>query len=334
VSGTAELRKAIAEKLKNDNSLDFDPKQIVVSNGAKQSIANVILSLVDPGDEVIVPAPYWVSYPEMIKLAEGKMVEIQTTINSDFKITPAQLRAAITGKTKIFLLNSPCNPSGTVYNRDELEKFADVLAEHERIYIISDEIYEYINYSGRHESIAQFKNVKNRVIVINGVSKGFAMTGWRIGYMASSPEIAKACDTLQGQMTSGASSISQMASLRAVQIAPCTSQEISEMVSTFKNRRDILISKLSEIPGIKSNIPDGAFYVFPDVTHYFGKSNSSFKISNDNDLCMYLLNHAHVALVPGSGFGNPHCIRISYATSTDKLLEAVARIKSALAELS
>ncbi|MBN2173909.1 MAG: pyridoxal phosphate-dependent aminotransferase [Bacteroidales bacterium] len=334
VSGILELRKAIAEKLKNDNQLDFTYQQVVVSNGAKQSIANALLCLVNPGDEVIVPAPFWVSYPEMVKLAEGKFVEIKSTIKTEFKITPDQLEAAITPKTKIFMINSPNNPSGTVYNREDLEGLAKVLEKHKHVYIISDEIYEYINYSGKHESIAQFPGIKDRVIVVNGVSKGFAMTGWRIGYMAAPLDIAQACDTLQGQITSGASSISQLASLRAVRTVPATSKELNEMIAKFKERRDLVLEKLKSIPGILPNNPDGAFYVFPNVSHYFGKSNDTETIRNDVDFCFYLLDKALVALVPGSAFGNPNCVRISYATSNENLEEALNRMKKALADLS
>ncbi len=262
VSGLMELRKAISEKFKKENGIDYSPQQIVVSNGAKQSIANALLCLVDPGDEVIVPAPYWVSYPELIKLSEGTMVEIPTSVQQDFKPTVKQVEEAITPKTKVFLFNSPNNPSGSVFSKKELKDLADLFAKHERIYIISDEIYEYLNFAGKHESIAQFPNIKDRVITINGVSKGFAMTGWRIGYMGATLEIAKACDTLQGQITSGASSISQMASIRALKIDPCTSKELNEMVKAFQERRDLLIDKLKEIPGIKANKPTWCFLCF------------------------------------------------------------------------
>ncbi|MCD4732081.1 MAG: pyridoxal phosphate-dependent aminotransferase [Bacteroidales bacterium] len=334
VAGTQELRQAIAEKFKKDNKLDYSFDQIIVSNGAKQSIANALLCIVNPGDEVIVPAPYWVSYPEMIKLAEGKMVVIPTTVLQDFKATPEQVEEAITPKTKVFLFNSPNNPSGSVYTKDELKGIADVFAKYENIFVISDEIYEYINYAGKHESIAQFEQIRNRVITINGVSKGFAMTGWRIGYMAASLEIAKACDKFQGQITSGASSISQLASLEAMKIVPCASSEMKEMIDTFKSRRDLLFSKLNETPGIKANLPDGAFYIFANVADYYGKSNGSITIHNDTDLCLFLLENALVATVPGAAFGDPDCIRISYATSTENLLEAMERIRKSLSELS
>jgi aspartate aminotransferase len=333
VSGTMELREAISGKLKKENNLDYSPQQIVVSNGAKQSITNAILCLVNPGDEVIVPSPYWVSYPEMVKLAEGKMVEIKATIHQDFKITPEQLEAAITPRSKAFLFSSPCNPSGSVYSRDELHALAKVMARHENLYIISDEIYEYINYTGRHESIAQFDFIKERVIVINGVSKGYAMTGWRIGYMAANIEIAKACDKLQGQTTSGPSSISQQACVTAINTVDCVSAEVSEMVAAFRERRELVMEKLNHMPGVKPNSAAGAFYVFPNISYYFGKSNGSYTINNDSDFCLYMLDKAHVAIVPGEAFGNANCVRLSYATSKEKLMEAMERMESALAEL-
>ena len=293
VSGFKELREAIAAKLKRDNGLDYSFNQIIVSTGAKQSIANALLALVNLGEEVIVPAPYWVSYPEMVKMAEGKMVEIPTSIENDFKVMPEQIEAVITNKTKVLMLNTPSNPTGSYYTKDELKGIADVLVRYPNIYIISDEIYEYINYSGKHESIAQFDSVKDRVIVINGVSKGYAMTGWRIGYMAATVEIAKACDTLQGQVTSGTSSISQMAALQAMKIDPASSDEIRGMVEAFRKRRDFVKSKLDEIPGMKTNLPAGAFYFYPDVTYYIGKSNGNTTINNDNDLCLYLLKNLY-----------------------------------------
>lgn len=333
VPGIVELRRAIADKLKNENGLDYTPDQIVVSNGAKHSIANAILCLVNPGDEVIVPSPYWVSYPEMVKLAEGNMVDIPAGIDQDFKITPDQLKNAISNKSKVFLFSSPCNPSGSVYTKQELKAFADILAEHENIFIISDEIYEYINFDGKHESIAQFDSVKDRVILINGVSKGYAMTGWRIGYMASSLEIAKACNKLQGQVTSGASSISQYAALSAMKSLPCASPEVRNMVDAFAERRNLVVAKLKSIPGIKANEPPGAFYVFPNISYYFGKSNGEYTINTDTDLCLYLLDKAHVAAVPGDAFGNANCIRISYATSNENLIKGLDRMKEALALL-
>ncbi len=334
VAGIPELRKAIANKLLRDNNLEYDDQQIIVSNGAKQSIANVILCTVNEGDEVIVPSPYWVSYPEIVKLAGGKVIKIPATIESDFKITPEQLSKAITSKTKAFIFSSPCNPTGTVYSKEELKSLAEVLAQHKNIVVVSDEIYEYINFSGRHVSIARFGEIKEQAVVVNGVSKGYAMTGWRIGYIAAPLEIAKACDKLQGQYTSGASSIGQKAALTAVNTSPYKSDELKFMLDSFKERRDIVIELLNKIPGLRTNIPDGAFYIFPNISHYLGKSNGDNLIKTDLDLCLYLLNKAHVAAVPGGAFGNPDCIRISYATSKDLLIEAIGRIEKALIELN
>jgi aspartate aminotransferase len=334
VAGIQELRQAIAEKFKKDNGLEYTFQQIVVSTGAKQSIANALLCLVNPGDEVIVPAPYWVSYPEMIKLAEGVMVEIPTTDQQGFKVTAEQVEAAITPKTKVFLFNSPNNPSGAVFTYEDLKGIAEVLKKYPNIYIISDEIYEYLNYCGKHATIGSFGYLKDRLIIINGVSKGFAMTGWRIGYMAAPLDIAKACDTLQGQITSGASSISQLAALRAVKIEPCTSDEMKVMIATFKERRDLLIDKLDKIPGLITNKPDGAFYVFANVAEFYGKSKDGLVIKNDVDFCMYILEKALVALVPGGAFGNADCVRFSYATSNQTLMDAAERIKRALSQLS
>jgi len=333
VSGYKELREAISRKFKNENNLDYPPDQIVVSGGAKQSIANTILCLVNPNDEVLIPEPYWVSYPEMVKLAEGKSVFIASTIENDFKITPNELRKKITARSKIFLFSSPCNPSGTIYTKQELKAIAEVLAEKDDLYIISDEIYEQINFSGTHESIAQFDFIKDRVITVNGVSKGFAMTGWRIGYAGAPKNIAQASNTLQGQYTSGPASISQMAALKALQTCPDSLNEIRVMKQAFRERRDLVIERMKNIRGIKANIPDGAFYIFPDVTSYYGKSNGQTTINDGMDLCMYLLDKAQVALVPGSAFGSPDHIRISYATSTDMLHRAFDRIEKALAEL-
>jgi aspartate aminotransferase len=333
VPGYPELREAIAEKLKRDNGLDYTAEQIVVSGGAKHSIANVILCLVNKGDEVIVPAPYWVSYKEIIKLAEGIPVVVEATIDHDFKITPEQLEAAITPKTKVLLYSSPCNPTGSVYSKDELEAIARVIEAHPGIYIVSDEIYELIQFEGTHESIGQFDFIKDRVITINGVSKGFAMTGWRVGYLAAPLEIAKACDKLQGQVTSATCSISQYASIAAMKCDPANNEEIRKMVETFRERRDLVFGLLEEIPGLINNLPEGAFYFFPNVQEYFGKKFGDQEINNSTDLCMYLINHAHVALVPGDAFGNPNCIRISYATSKKLLITAMARISEALAEL-
>ncbi len=333
VPGYPELRQAIAEKLKRDNGLDYAPEQIVVSGGAKHSIANVMLCLVNKGDEVIVPAPYWVSYKEIIKLAEGIPVAVEASIDHDFKITPEQLEAAITPKTKVLIYSSPCNPTGSVYSGEELKAIAEVIAAHPGIYIISDEIYELIIFEEKHESIAQFDFIKDRVITINGVSKGFAMTGWRVGYMAAPQEIAKACDKLQGQVTSATCSISQYASIEAMKCDPATNEEIRMMVDTFRERRDLVFGLLEEIPGFRNNLPEGAFYFFPNVTEYFGKKFGDQEIRNSSDLCMYLLNHVYVALVPGDAFGNPDCIRISYAASKKLLITAIARISEALDEL-
>jgi len=333
VPGYPELRKAISVKFKKENGLDYSPEQIVVSAGAKQSIANVILCLLNPGDEIIVPVPYWVSYRELIKLAEGVPVYIPTSIETNFKVTPEQLEKAITPKTKLFIFSSPCNPSGTVYSKEELKALADVFAKHENIYIISDEIYEYINFVSKHESIAQFDEIKDRVIAINGVSKGYAMTGWRVGYMGATKEIAKACDKMQGQITSGTCSISQYAAIEALSDNPETLAEFKIMKDAFLERRDLVLNLLKDVPGMKTNVPQGAFYVFPDISYYFGKSDGENVIKDSNDLCMYLLNKAFVALVPGSAFGDPNCIRISYAASKDVLIEAIDRIKKAFAKL-
>ncbi|HNX43844.1 MAG TPA: pyridoxal phosphate-dependent aminotransferase [Bacteroidales bacterium] len=334
VPGYPELREAIALKLKRDNNLDYKADQIVVSTGAKQALANAILCLLNPGDEVIVPAPFWVSYKELIKLAEAKAVYINTTIASDYKVTPSQIEAAITPSTKLFIFNSPCNPSGTVYTHEELKAFAEVFERHPNIFIISDEIYEYINFTGKHYSIASFGSIHDRVIIINGLSKGFAMTGWRLGYLAACREIAKACDKLQGQFTSGTCSISQRAAITAMKTDPAESEDIKSMIHAFKYRRDLAISMLKQIPGITVNVPDGAFYLFPEISQYFGKSNGSHVINSGADLCDYILDTAYVALVPGSAFGTPNCIRISYATSEDNLQEAIRRIETALSKLS
>jgi aspartate aminotransferase len=333
VPGYPELRQAIANKLKRDNGLEYTAEQIVVSTGAKQSLANSILCLVNVGEEVLIPAPYWVSYKEIIKLAGAKGVFIEGNINTDFKVTPEQIEAAITPETKLFIFSSPCNPSGTVYTFDELKAFAEVFERHPQVFIISDEIYENINFVGKHYSIASFESIYERVILINGLSKGFAMTGWRLGYMAANKEIAKACDKLQGQITSGACSITQRAALVAMATDPAESDDIKRMVDAFKYRRDLAISMLREIPGLRINVPDGAFYLFPDVTAYFGKSYGDRVILSGSDLCDYLLDTAFVAIVPGSAFGSPECIRISYATSEDTLREAIKRIGEALAKL-
>ena len=327
IAGFAELRKAISEKFKRENNLDFSPQQVIISTGAKQSIANVVLSIINPGDEVIIPLPYWVSYIEIVKLAEGKTVAVNTSIESDFKITPAQLEAAITPLTKLFIFSSPCNPTGTVYTKDELQGLAEVFKKHPNVYILSDEIYEHINFMGKHESIAQFEYLKDRMIVVNGVSKSFAMTGWRIGYIGAPKLIADACEKIQGQFTSGASSISQKAAEAALNL---DLQPTLEMKSAFRRRRDLVISLMKTIPHLKVNKPEGAFYVFPDVSAYYSKSFEGKKINNSTDLCMYLLHHGNVSLVPGDAFGDKNCLRFSYAASDEKLIEAIKRIKAAL----
>lgn len=331
VPGFLDLRKAICEKLKTDNNLEYTPDQIVCSNGAKQSITNVILSIINKGDEVIIPAPYWVSYPEMVKLAEGTTVVVDAGIDQDFKMTAEQLRNAITPKTKALILCSPSNPTGSVYTKEELKELADVLADNPNVYIISDEIYEKITYIGSHESIAQFENIRDRVIIVNGVSKGYAMTGWRIGWIAAPKWIASACGLLQGQYTSGPSSISQRASLAAY-----TGDQtcVETMRQAFERRKKLIVDLLSEIPGVKANNPMGAFYIFPEVDSYFGKSFNGRAIDNSPDLAMYLLEEAHVACVGGAAFGAPKSIRLSYATSEENIINAIARIKAALAKLN
>lgn len=331
VPGILELRKAIAEKFKRDNNLNYNFDQIVVSTGAKQSIANVVLSMVNPGEEVIVPIPYWVSYIETIKLAEGIPVTIPTSIESNFKITPEQLKKAITPKTKMLIFSTPCNPSGSVYTKDELKALAEVVVQYPDLYVISDEIYEHINFIGQHDSLAQFDFIYDRVITVNGVSKGFAMTGWRIGYIGAPKWIADACEKMQGQFTSGACSIAQMAALEAVSAKPSVT---FAMRDEFKKRRDLVLGLLKEIPGMKTNVPDGAFYIFPDISYYFGKSYENYRISNSNDMSLFLLEVGNVALVAGEAFGDDKCIRFSYATSEDQLKESCKRVKEALAELN
>lgn len=332
VPGYPELRKAIANKLKTENGLDYDPSQIVVSTGAKQSLSNVILTLINPGDEVIIPTPYWVSYSEMVVLAEGKSVFIDTTIESDFKITPEELEAAITPKSKIFMFSSPCNPTGSVYSKSELAELVKVFEKYPNIYIISDEIYEHINFIGKHESIAQFDSIKDRVILINGFSKAFAMTGWRLGYLAASKEIAEANDKMQGQTTSGTCSITQRAGIAAYEQGLSS---VLEMKEAFARRRELVYNLLKEIPGVKTNLPEGAFYFFPDISSFFGKKDAEGNVIKDSsDLALYLLNVGHVATVGGDSFGNNNYIRLSYAASDENLVEALRRIKDALAKLS
>lgn len=330
VPGYDELKKAVCRKFKRENNLDFNPDQIVVSNGAKQSISNVILSLINQDDEVIVPTPYWVSYVELVKLARGKNVLIEAGIDTDYKITAKQIEDAITPKTKIFLFSSPSNPTGSLYTREELKTFADVFARNPQIIVISDEIYEHINFVGSHESIAQFPEIKDQVVVINGVSKGYAMTGWRIGYMGAPKWIAQACTKLQGQQTSGASSIAQIASVAALD---GDNTCIKEMCATFKKRRDILYNLLKEIPGLKVNLPQGAFYLFTEASYFYGKTDGTSVIKTTNDLALYLLKDSFVALVDGSAFGAPDYIRFSYAASDEQLIEAAKRVKASLLKL-
>lgn len=330
VSGYLSLRKAICEKLKKENNLDYKPSQISCSNGAKQSVCNAILSVVNPGDEIIIPTPSWVSYIEMIKLAEGKYIEIYADINQHFKITPAQLEAAITPKTRAIILCSPSNPSGSVYSKAELEGLVKVLAKYPNIIIIADEIYEHINYVGKSESIAQFKEIQDRVVIINGVSKAYAMTGWRLGWVAAPQWIIDACNKLQGQYTSGPSSITQ----KAAEAAYTGSQEcVEEMRKAFQRRRDLIVKLASEIEGLKVNIPDGAFYLFPECSSFFGKSYDGRTINTSADLAMFLLEVGHVACVGGNAFGAPNNIRFSYATSDENIIEAFKRVKETLAKL-
>ncbi|WP_294821762.1 pyridoxal phosphate-dependent aminotransferase [uncultured Flavobacterium sp.] len=328
VDGYVELKEAICRKFKRDNNLDYRPSQIVVSTGAKQSLYNIAQVMLNEGDEVILPAPYWVSYFEIIKLSGGIPVEVPTSVHNDFKITPEQLEAAITPKTKMMWFSSPCNPSGSVYSREELTAIGKVLDRHPGIYIVSDEIYEHINFSGTFCSVASIPGLFERTITVNGVAKAFAMTGWRIGYIGAPEFIAKACTKMQGQVTSGANSIAQRATITAVDADPAV---LKEMVAAFHSRRDLVVGLLKEIPGVKINVPEGAFYVFPDVSSFFGKTLNGITINNADDLSMYLLEYANVATVTGDAFGNPDCIRFSYATSEALLTEALRRIKNALA---
>lgn len=330
VVGFLELRKAIAEKLKNENGLTYTPAQIVCSNGAKQSLCNVLMAVVGKGDEVLIPAPFWVSYPEMVKIADGTPVIIYSDIESDFKITPEQLEAAITPKTKVIMLCSPSNPTGSVYTREELKGLADVLAKYPEIIILSDEIYEHINYLDKHVSIAEFPEVFERTVIVNGVSKGYAMTGWRLGWIAAPKWIADACNTLQGQYTSNPCTIAQ----KAAEAAYTGDQQcVADMRVAFERRKNLVVKMAREIPGLKVNEPKGAFYVFPDCSYYFGKSHNGTTVNNPEDLALFLLAEAHVACVGGTDFGAPNCIRMSYATSDEKLVEAFTRIKEALAKL-
>ena len=330
VPGYPALREAIVAKLKNENGLDYSPAQISVSNGAKQSVCNTLMALVNSGDEVIIPAPYWVSYPEMVKLAGGTPVIVEAGIEQDFKITPRQLEAAITPATKALILCSPSNPTGSVYTREELAGLAEVLARHEQVLVVADEIYEHINYVGRHESIAQFENVRERVIIVNGVSKAYAMTGWRIGFIAGPEWVVKGCNKLQGQYTSGPCSVSQ----KAAEAAYTGSQAcVEEMRQAFERRRDLIVRLAKEIPGLEVNEPQGAFYLFPKCSSYFGKRDGDRVIGDSMDFAMYLLEVGHVATVGGAAFGSPECFRMSYATSDENIVEALRRIKECLARL-
>ncbi len=331
VAGYPALRKAVVEKLKNENGLDYTPEQIVCSNGAKQCVCNAVMALVSPGEEVIIPAPYWVSYPQMVLMADGKPVFVEAGIEQDFKITPAQLEEAITARTKAIILCSPSNPTGAVYSQEELEALAEVLRRHEQVYVISDEIYEHINYVGCHASIARCEGMYDRTIVINGVSKAYAMTGWRIGFCAAPLALAKACSKLQGQYTSGPCSVSQVAAT----VAFAGSQDcVEEMRQAFARRKDLIVRLAREIPGLEVNEPHGAFYLFPKCSSFFGKSNGEYVINNSTDFALYLLEVGHVATVGGDAFGSPECFRMSYATSDENIVEAMERIKQALAQLS
>lgn len=331
VAGYLDLRKAVCTKLLRDNGLHYTPEQIVVSTGAKQSIANAVMAIVDQGEEVIIPTPYWVTYSEIVKLVGGNPVLVKTKLENGFKLTAAELEAAITPKTKLFMFSSPCNPTGAVYTKSELEALAAVFAKHPEIFILSDEIYEHINFTGKHESIAQFESLKDRVIIINGLSKGFAMTGWRVGYIAAAPEIAKACDKIQGQFTSATNSIAQRAAITALtgDLRPT-----SQMVEKFKQRRERIMQLIREIPGVICNEPPGAFYIFPDVKVYFGKTTPTGElISNADDLAMYLLHTAHVSVVTGKAFGEANCIRISFANNTENIEKGLKKMKDAFSAL-
>ncbi len=331
VSGYLELRQSICKKFERDNGLKYEADEIVVSTGAKQSIANAVLCLLNAGDEVIIPSPYWVSYLELVKLADAKSVVVNTSMENNFKITPAQLEKAITPKTRLIIFSSPCNPTGSVYSEAELTALAEVIEKHSELYVISDEIYEHINFVGKHFSIAHVPGMKDRTVIINGVSKGFAMTGWRGGILAAPKWLAVACDKMQGQFTSGTSSITQKAMFAAMQLPAETTYPMRD---AFKRRRDLVVKGLSEITGFKCNNPDGAFYVFPEVSYFFGKSFNGKKINNATDMCFFLLEEAKVSMVPGSAFGDDNYLRISYATADEKLKEAIERIKQAVSKLS
>lgn len=330
VAGYLDLKEAVCTKLKRDNNLDYTADQIVVSTGAKQSIANTIMSIVDAGDEVIIPTPYWVTYSEIVKMAGGVVKFIEAGIDKAYKITAADLEGAITEKTKLFMFSSPCNPSGAVYTKEELAALAGVFAKHPDVFIMSDEIYEYINYEGGHESIAQFSAIKDRVIIINGLSKGYAMTGWRLGYIAAHATIVKACEKIQGQVTSGANAVTQRAAITAL---TGDMKPTAMMVAEFTKRRKRVMELVAEIPGMVCSEPQGAFYIFPEVSNFFGKANGEDKIENADDLCMYLLNKAHVSTVTGRAFGAPNCIRLSFANSMENIEKGFAKIKDALSSL-
>ncbi len=332
VPGYPDLRQAIARKLERENQLHYTPAEILVSNGAKQSVCNTVLALVNPGDEVIIPAPYWVSYPQMVLLAGGNPVIVEAGFEQNFKMTPAQLEAAITPKTRLLILCSPSNPTGSVYSKDELEGLAKVILAHDNLFVLADEIYEHINYIGKHQSIAQFPGMKERSIIVNGVSKAYAMTGWRIGYIAAPEWIVKGCNKLQGQYTSGPCSVSQ----KAAEFAYTSSQEcVEEMRQAFERRRDLIVKLAKDIPGLEVNVPEGAFYLFPKCSSFFGKKSSvdGFAVNNSTDFAMYLLEKGHVATVGGDAFGDPDCFRMSYATSDENIVEAMRRIKDVLAVL-
>ena len=330
VAGIPDLRNAIVEKLKRDNNLHYATENILVSTGAKQSLANVILCMIDKGDEVIIPTPYWVTYSALVNLAEGTVKHVSCGIDTDFKITPSQLEAAITPATKMFIFSSPCNPTGSIYSKEELAALVQVFEKHPQVYIVSDEIYEYINYVGKHTSIASFPSVYDRVVVVNGFSKGYAMTGWRLGYIAAPVELVQACEKYQSQYTSGANAIAQKAGVAALlgDMAPTL-----KMVEAYKQRRDYVVTALRAIPHVKCAMPDGAFYAFPDISAFFGKSYNGNSIQNDEDLSMFLLHEGHLTTVNGSAFGEPNCIRISYATSMEQLTEAMKRMTNALSKL-
>ncbi len=330
VPGYADLRKAIADKLQRENGLDYTVNEVLVSNGAKQSVCNTVMALVNPGDEVIIPAPYWVSYPQMVKLAGGTPVIVEAGFAQNFKMTPGQLEAAITPKTRLLILCSPSNPTGSVYSKEELQGLAEVIKQHDDLFVLADEIYEHINYVGHHESIAQFPGMKDRSIIVNGVSKAYAMTGWRIGYIAAPEWIVKGCNKLQGQYTSGPCSVSQ----KAAEFAYTQSQEcVEQMRQAFERRRDLIVKLAKDIPGLEVNVPQGAFYLFPKCSSFYGKSDGQTTVNNSSELALYLLEKGHVATVGGDAFGDPECFRMSYATSDENIVEAMRRIKETLAQL-